>query len=194
MHVSVADPRTGPCLPPAERTSDGETAAVRPRVLGRELTATPGRGGGFRRGSFPGSAADQPLVFNDRVSIPKPSEIRQWARASGLVTADRGRLSQSVLEAYATSQSQPPNVAATRPQGSGPRSPARGGDAPSPAKKQTDSRKHGAPASTSNVLVPDVTPEQRLQAVEAQLADALTRISALESRSIRSLLGLRATL
>lgn len=49
----------------------------------------------------------------------------------------------------------------------------------------------GAPASPPNVAT---TPEQRLQAVEAQLADALERISALESRSVKSLFGLRTTL
>ncbi len=79
----------------------------------------------------------------------------------------------------------------TRRQRSAPRDAAQRRETSAPAKSETGSRKQGAPASRSNVAT---TPEQRLHAVEAQLADALARISALESRSVKSLFGLRTTL
>ena len=82
-------------------------------------------------------------------------------------------------------------MAVTRSRRSGPGNAAQRGDTPTPAKNETGSGKPGAPASPSNMAT---TPEQRLHAVEAQLADALVRISALESRSVKSLFGLRTTL
>ena len=188
---SYARPTDGPenrSARPISNGLEGLAAAHRQADLASQGKAA----GGRRCGQVPpGPSAVSPLVFNDRVSSPKPSDVRQWARASGLVTADRGRLPRSVLEAYATAHAQAPGVAVTRRRRSGPRNAAHRGDTPTPAKKETGSRRKGAPASPPNVAA---TPEQRLQAVEAQLADALKRISALESRSVKSLFGLRTTL
>lgn len=128
------------------------------------------------------------------VPTPKTSDVRKWARDSGLVTADRGRLPRRMLDAYAAAHTEPTGETATRRRRSAPRSAAEPDQVTPSAKRSAGGRDKRAGTSTSKVATPASAVEQRLQALETQLADALARISALESRSTKSLLGLRTTL
>lgn len=99
-----------------------------------------------------------------------PSDVRTWARSQGLTKAERGPLPRSVLDAYAAAHT---DAAAAR------RSTA---TATRPAAGTT------GPAPTSESLA------QRLRVVEDKLADALSRLAAVEANAPRSLLGLHITL
>lgn len=108
---------------------------------------------------------------------PDSAAVRKWAREHGLVSTDRGRLPRAVLEAYAAAH--------------GPSYP----DPPAP--RQTTLRRTPAakvPASSASIPAAEDPGDTRLRAVEAQLAQALTRIDALERRATRSVLGLRLSL
>jgi hypothetical protein len=143
--------------------------------------------------------------------------VRKWARNNGLITAERGRLPRSVIDAYAaahpasTAESEARTDTPTRGRGT-----AATTSAAPPTEKATrpgtaDVRKRTAPASKGNDRTarsysrrstsgrteqPPVedSVEERLTAVEAQLAAAAARLEALEGRMTKSLLGLRVTL
>ena len=144
-------------------------------------------------------------------------DVRKWAREHGLTTAERGRLPNSVLEAYAaahfgdgnkgrTGQSNPERAKSaangdaaasrasqTRAAGS------RAGKAATRASQRREARsspvKPRPPARPAGeTLVPRHELEERLTAVETQLATAVARLETLEGRMTKSLLGLRVTL
>ena len=103
-----------------------------------------------------------------------PSDVRVWARQQGLTSAERGPLPRAVLEAYTAAHGDTTGAAALPPGPSITSAPQ-----VEPATGPVDSQ----PA-----LV------ERLERVEAALADALGRLAELEAKSTRSVLGLRVTL
>jgi hypothetical protein len=144
--------------------------------------------------------------------------VRKWARKNGLVTAERGRLPRSVIDAYAAAH--PASTAGSEARTDTP--PREGGTAAStnaaapPTNKAArpgtaDVDKGSAPASKGNDRTArpysrrctsgtaeqpqtEDSVQERLIAVEAQLAAAVARLEALEGRMTKSLLGLRVTL
>jgi hypothetical protein len=148
------------------------------------------------------------------VTTPSTADVRTWAREQGMATADRGRLPRSVLEAYAAAHGEKPSGAPAKGRSRTSQKPK--GKATTPAKARSARSSRGTTTARSAdvrtveaATPPPSTPaqrdngvgkptgqdvEQRLQQVEAQLADALARLTALESRTLRSLLGLRITL
>ena len=145
------------------------------------------------------------------------TDIRKWAREHGLTTAERGRLPKSVLEAYAAAHSGDGIQGRTAP-GSVDRSGLAGNvDAGAARASQTGAAGSGAGnaaartgkgrgARTSAVqsrpsarraartAAPCHDLEERLTAVETQLAMAVARLETLEGKMTKSLLGLRVTL
>ena len=144
-------------------------------------------------------------------------DVRKWAREHGLTTAERGRLPNSVLQAYAAAHSG--DKSKGRNGHSNPeraRSAANGDAAASPAGQTRAAGSRAGKAATrasqrSEARTPPVTPrpparpagetlvprhdlEERLTAVETQLATAVARLETLEGRMTKSLLGLRVTL
>ncbi len=138
--------------------------------------------------------------------------MRKWARKNGFVTAERGRLPRSVIDAYAAAH--PAGTAGSEARTDTP--PREGGAAAPPTDKaarpvSADVDKRTARASKGNDRTarpysrrstsgtaeqPQVedSVQERLTAVEAQLAAAVARLEALEGRMTKSLLGLRVTL
>ncbi len=143
--------------------------------------------------------------------------MRKWARENGLVTAERGRLPRSVIDAYAAAH--PASTAGGEARTDTPT--RRGGAAAHPSSSAATSKaaragtadgdKGTARVSKGNDRTARRTlagprlarPNQpqvednlreRLTAVEAQLAAAVARLEALEGRMTKSLLGLRVTL
>lgn len=153
------------------------------------------------------------------VTTTAPSDVRTWALANGLTSARRGPLPRAVLEAYshahpgtsAGAGGRPPTPGSLGPgAGEGPvardtpapsRAPRAGGTAPPPAGLVEPGRP-AAPALRRQGTAgpgPGTSPrqdelERRLLRVEAQLTEALDRLEELETRTSRSLLGLRLTL
>ena len=147
----------------------------------------------------------------------RSTDVRKWAREHGLTTAERGRLPRTVLEAYAAahlsdeaedktgpSKSEPAKSAANADAAASRTSPTRAAGsrtgkaaAPtpkgheartSPVKSRQSARPTAQPAAPRNDL------EERLTAVETQLAMAVARLETLEGKMTKSLLGLRVTL
>lgn len=143
--------------------------------------------------------------------------MRKWAREHGLTTAERGRLPKTVLEAYAAAHSSDVAEGKTGPSRSELAKSAANADTAaarasqtraagsragkaaartgkgheaqtSPVKSRQSARPTAQPAAPRNDL------EERLTAVETQLAMAVARLETLEGKMIKSLLGLRVTL
>lgn len=158
------------------------------------------------------------LVSDHPVVTSRSTDVRTWARKNGLTTAERGRLPRNVLEAYAaahpasTAGSEdrtdtptreggraagpsaaglPPDAAAP-PATAGVNEQAAGGSTGKGRTARPYSRR-SAPGRAEQPQVEDSV-QQRLTAVEGQLAAAVARLEALEGRMTKSLLGLRITL
>jgi hypothetical protein len=151
------------------------------------------------------------------VPTPESTDVRKWAREHGLTTAERGRLPNRVLEAYAAAHSGDGTEGRT-----GQRNPERARSAANgnaAASRTSQTRAAGSRAGkaavgagqgreartspvksrpsarpTGGTPVPRHDLEERLTAVEAQLATAVARLETLEGRMTKSLLGLRVTL
>lgn len=149
----------------------------------------------------------------------EPTDVRKWAREHGLTTAERGRLPKTVLEAYAAAHSGDETEGKTGPSKSeGARSAA---NADTAAARASETRAAGSRAGkaaartgkgrqartspvksrqsarpTAQTAAPrhDLDLEERLTAVETQLATAVARLEILEGKMTKSLLGLRVTL
>ncbi len=151
------------------------------------------------------------------VATPGSTDVRKWARENGLVTAERGRLPRSVIDAYAAAH--PASTAGGEARTDAParrggtaahrRSSAATSKGARPGAAEVDGATTGAseggdrtgrPYSRRSTASTDERPqvedsvEQRLTAVEAQLEAAVARLEALEGRMTKSLLGLRVTL
>ena len=145
------------------------------------------------------------------------TDVRKWAREHGLTTAERGRLPNSVLQAYAAAHSGDRTEGRTGPGNSEQAGSAANGDAAASRASQTraagpragkaaarasqarearpspvKSRPSGGP--TGGTPAPRHDLEERLTAVETQLAMAVARLETLEGKMTKSLLGLRVTL
>ncbi len=144
--------------------------------------------------------------------------MRKWARDNGLVTAKRGRLPRSVIDAYAaahpastagseartdtptweggtaasTNSAAPPTDKAARPGTAD----VDKGTAPASKGNETTTRPYSRRSTSGTAEQPQIedSVQDRLTAVEAQLAAAVARLEALEGRMTKSLLGLRVTL
>ncbi len=142
----------------------------------------------------------------------------QVARKNGLVTAERGRLPRSVIDAYAaahpastagseartdtptweggtaasTNSAAPPTDKAARPDTAD----VDKGTAPASKGNETTTRPYSRRSTSGTAEQPQIedSVQDRLTAVEAQLAAAVARLEALEGRMTKSLLGLRVTL
>lgn len=111
------------------------------------------------------------------MSNSDPATVRKWASENGLVIANRGRLPQAVVDAYAAAHDD------ARP------------DQPSPRNRSPRRRPAGSVrASPASGAAGEDPVYERLRAVEAQLALAIARIDTLEERTTRSVLGLRLSL
>jgi len=152
------------------------------------------------------------------VATPGSTDVRKWARNNGLVTAERGRLARSVIDAYAaahpagTAGSETRTDTPTREGGAAARATAAApptDKAARPVSADVDKRtaraskgndRTGRPYSRRSTSGTAEQPQvedsvqERLTAVEAQLAAAVVRLEALEGRMTKSLLGLRVTL
>lgn len=152
------------------------------------------------------------------MTTPRTADVRAWARENGITIADRGRLPRDVLDAYAAAHGEKPagapangrsqtSSAPKKAKATGGRRGARTARGKQTAtSKPAETAANGAAASPPSSAPRDLDGgssaqeptaqdlEERLQQVEAQLADAVARLTALESRTLRSLLGLRLTL
>lgn len=147
----------------------------------------------------------------------RSTDVRQWAREHGLTTAKRGRLPNTVLEAYAAAHSgegtegkagpskserarsaeNADNAASRASQRRAARSradeaAARTGKGHEARTSPVKSRQSARP--TAQTAAPRHDLEERLTAVETQLAMAVARLETLEGKMTKSLLGLRVTL
>jgi hypothetical protein len=145
------------------------------------------------------------------------TDVRKWAREHGLTTAERGRLPRSVLEAYtaaysgdgaegrtgpdkadrarsaANADAAASRASQTRAAGSeAGKAAARTGKNREPRPSPKKSRKPARP--TAPTAAPRLDLEERLIAVETQLAITVARLETLEGKMTKSLLGLRVTL
>lgn len=147
----------------------------------------------------------------------RSTDVRKWAREHGLTTAERGRLPKTVLEAYAAAHSGDRTEGKTGPSESerarsaanadtaasrasptraaGPRAgkaAARTGTGREARTSPVKSRQPAGP--TAETAAPRHDLEERLTAVETQLAMAVARLETVEGKMPKSLLGLRVTL
>jgi hypothetical protein len=149
-------------------------------------------------------ARENGITIADRGRLPR-DVLDAYAAAHGGSPADapadrRPGTSARPKKAEATASSRPKKAKATASRGTarsargkrkaGPTELAAVGAAASPSASTPRDRDAAAPADQPSGQ--DV--EERLQQVEAQLAAAVARLTALESRTLRSLLGLRITL
>ncbi len=145
------------------------------------------------------------------------TDVRKWALEHGLITAERGRLPKAVLEAYAEAHSGDQSEGKPGPGRSERATSAAKADTAASPESQTraaGSRARKATARTGKDREPRTSPvkprqparpiarstapprdlEERLTAVETQLAIAVARLESLEGKMTKSLLGLRVTL